>query len=153
MKITVINANRILIAEPSESTLRFSSAIAESLDVRVIAAADGREAYRILHEDQQFIAVFYNLVMPHLDAPELIKYMKSERRLTHIPIVVATNKERFHLINECQRAGVHALLQKPYTPSQFASMLGLLISQKQKVAEQRGFARSHLRLAPIRKSG
>lgn len=129
--------NRILLADPHDAALRFSMAIAEKYDCTIVPAVDGREAYRILHSDADFIGVIFSLVMPRLDAPAIIRFMKTEKRLMRIPAMVLTDLESFQLVAEALRTGACAVIPKPYTSTQFAAMLGLLISQKHRLYNQR----------------
>ena len=56
--------------------------ILEKENFSVVTARDGREAYKILQADPNFTAAILDVVMPHISGPELVRYMKSEERLT-----------------------------------------------------------------------
>jgi DNA-binding response OmpR family regulator len=149
----IVPINRILIADPLAAALNFSATVAEKMHFEVVTVSDGREAYRILQGDSNFIGAIFNLVMPYLDGPELIKFMRTEKRLMKIPAMLMTDRESLQLVFAGQKAGACALIQKPFTSNQFASMLGLLISQKHRLLTTKTATRpSHLQLAPVAKT-
>jgi two-component system alkaline phosphatase synthesis response regulator PhoP len=60
---------RVLVADDDPAILRLVSAILEKENYAVISAGDGREAYKILQNDQNFIAAVFDVVMPHISGP------------------------------------------------------------------------------------
>src|ERR1700694_729659 len=72
---------RILVADDDPAILRLVSAILEKENYGVVAARDGREAYKILQGDQNFTAAIFDVVMPHISGPELVRSMTTEERL------------------------------------------------------------------------
>ena len=45
-----------------------------------MTARDGREAYKILQSEANFTAAIFDVVMPHISGPELVRFMKTEKR-------------------------------------------------------------------------
>jgi CheY-like chemotaxis protein len=84
------NARRILVADDDPAILRLVATILEKEDFNVVTARDGREAYKILQADPDFTAAVLDVVMPHISGPELVRQMKTEKRLMNIPVMMMT---------------------------------------------------------------
>ena len=120
---------RILVADDDPAILRLVTAIVEKEGYTVIAARDGREAYKILQSDGDFIAGIFDVVMPHIQGPELVRYMKTEKRLMRIPVMMMTAEQNPKLSSDSFAAGAVVFLPKPFTTSQVQVMLRMLISK------------------------
>ena len=82
---SVSSKRRILVADDDPAILRLVTAILEKENYGVVAARDGREAYKIMQGDQNFTAAIFDVVMPHISGPELVRFMKTEKRLMTYP--------------------------------------------------------------------
>jgi CheY-like chemotaxis protein len=120
---------QILVADDDPAILRLVQAIAEKDGFRVVFAKDGREAYKILQSGETFAVAVFDVVMPYIQGTELAKYMKSEKRLMNIPIIMMTAEQNPRLSSESFSAGAVVFLPKPFTASQLQVMLRML-SQK-----------------------
>jgi len=120
---------RILVADDDPAILRLVSAILEKENYGVVAARDGREAYKILQSDPGFTAAIFDVVMPHISGPELVRYMKSEKRLMKIPVMMMTAEQDPKLSSDSFSAGAVVFLPKPFTTAQLHIMLQMLIGK------------------------
>jgi two-component system chemotaxis response regulator CheY len=127
--ITTQVSGRILVAQDDAVIMRLVTAILEKEGFRVVAARDGREAYRILHLDTDFVAAIFDMNMPYLKGLDLISHMQTERRLRRIPVMIMTAEQDLTLCSESFAAGAAFLIQKPFTPTQIHTMLRLLVSK------------------------
>src|SRR5437763_10655247 len=120
---------RILVADDDPSILRLITAIAEKDGYTVVPARDGREAYKILQSDNNFIAAILDVVMPHISGPELVRFMKTEKRLMRIPVMMMTAEQDPKLSSESFAAGAVVFLPKPFTAAQLQTMLRMLVAK------------------------
>jgi CheY-like chemotaxis protein len=120
---------RILVADDDPAILRLVSTILEKEEYVVVGARDGREAYRILQNDQNFVAAILDVVMPHISGPELVRYMKTEKRLMRIPVMMMTAEQDPKLSSDSFAAGAVVFLPKPFTTAQLQIMLQMLIGK------------------------
>ena len=95
------------------------------------SARDGREAYQLLQKGGDFLACVFDVVMPHIQGPELVRYMRTERRLMKIPVMMMTAEQNPKLSSDSFAAGAVVFLPKPFTTSQLQIMLRMLISKAQ----------------------
>src|ERR1700694_55903 len=84
------NRRRILVADDDPAILRLVTGILEKENFGVVSARDGREAYKILQGDKDFTAAILDVVMPHISGPELVRFMKTEKSLMRIPVMIIT---------------------------------------------------------------
>src|SRR6059058_1403476 len=122
---------RILVADDDPAILRLVTAIVEKEGYKVVPARDGREAYKILQADSDFVAGIFYVVMPNIQGPELVRYMKTEKRLMKIPVMMMTAEQNPKLSSDSFAAGAVVFLPKPFTTSQLQVMLRMLISKSQ----------------------
>jgi DNA-binding response OmpR family regulator len=123
------NTRRILVADDDPAILRLVTAILEKENFGVVSARDGREAYKILQSDQKFTAAILDVVMPHISGPELVRFMKTEKRLMRIPVMMMTAEQDPKLSSDSFAAGAVVFLPKPFTTAQLHIMLQMLISK------------------------
>jgi CheY-like chemotaxis protein len=123
------SARRVLVADDDPAILRLVKTILEKENYNVITARDGREAYKILQNDQNFTAAVFDVVMPHISGPELVRYMKTEKRLMRIPVMMMTAEQDPKLSSDSFSAGAVVFLPKPFTTAQLQIMLQMLIGK------------------------
>jgi CheY-like chemotaxis protein len=122
-------SRRILVADDDPAILRLVTAIVEKEGYTVVSARDGREAYKLLQADSDFVAGIFDVVMPHIQGPELVRYMKTEKRLMKIPVMMMTAEQNPKLSSDSFSAGAVVFLPKPFTTAQLQIMLRMLIAK------------------------
>jgi len=123
------DGRRILVADDDPAILRLIETILEKEKYSVVSARDGREAYKILQADPHFTAAILDVVMPHISGTELVRYMKSEKRLMNIPVMMMTAEQDPKLSSDSFAAGAVVFLPKPFTTAQLQIMLQMLIGK------------------------
>lgn len=122
-------SRRILVADDDPAILRLVTTIVEKEGYTVVTARDGREAYKLLQTDSDFLAGIFDVMMPHIQGPELVRYMRTEKRLMKIPVMMMTAEQNPKLSSDSFAAGAVVFLPKPFTTSQLQIMLRMLISK------------------------
>jgi len=120
---------RVLVADDDPAILRLVSTILEKEGFSVVSARDGREAYKALQSDSSFIAAVFDVVMPHIPGPELVRYMKTEKRFMKIPVMMMTAEQDPKLSSDSFAAGAVVFLPKPFTTVQLQTMLRMLVGK------------------------
>lgn len=120
---------RILVADDDPAILRLITTILEKDNYSVVTARDGREAFKVLQHDTGFIAAILDVVMPHISGPELVRHMKTEKRLMRIPVMMMTAEQDPKLSSDSFAAGAVVFLPKPFTTAQLQIMLQMLIGK------------------------
>ena len=122
-------SRRILVADDDPAILRLIQTILQKDRYKVVTARDGREAYKILQHDTDFIAAIIDVVMPQISGPELVRHMKTEKRLNKIPVMMMTAEQDTKLSSDSFSAGALVFLPKPFTTAQLKTMLQMLIGK------------------------
>jgi len=120
---------RVLVADDDPAILRLVTAILQKEGFTVIGARDGKEAYRALQDNSGFTAAVFDVVMPHIQGPELVRYMKTEKRFMNIPVMMMTAEQDPKLSRDSFAAGAVVFLPKPFTTVQLQTMLRMLVGK------------------------
>lgn len=118
---------RILVVDDDPVTGQLLLAIGLREGYQVVSVVDGRQAFRMLKSDADFAAAVFNMTMPNLEGVDLVRYMKTEKRLMRIPIVIVAGAHGLKLIADSFAAGALAFLPKPFTTEKLARTLRLAI--------------------------
>jgi putative two-component system response regulator len=121
---------RVLIADDDPALLNRVSGILEREGYSAIAARDGRETFRILSSDCDFVAAIFDADMPYLMGSDLINHMRTEKRLMRIPVMLMS-AGRGPLLSSCAlTSGASIFLPKPFTSDQLRGLLRMLESNR-----------------------
>jgi two-component system, chemotaxis family, chemotaxis protein CheY len=118
---------RVLVADDDPVMRHLVTTLLKQREYEAVVASDGREAYRILQTDSRFSAAIFDMTMPFLEGLDLIRYMKSEKRLMSIPIMMISAEQDIKLMADSFSAGATAFLPKPFTPEQLQSAIRMLL--------------------------
>lgn len=121
--------SKVLVADDDPAILRLVKAIVEKEGFEVVAARDGKEAYKFLQSGEVFVAAIFDVVMPYIQGTELVRYMQSEKRLMKIPVLMMTAEQNPRLSSDSFSAGAVAFLPKPFTTSQLQTMLRMCVQR------------------------
>jgi len=124
-----IAKGRVLVADDDPAILRLVTAILEKEGYAVVGARDGREAYKALQNNANFTAAVFDVVMPHIPGPELVRYMRTENRFNKIPVMMMTAEQDPKLSSDSFAAGAVVFLPKPFTTVQLQTMLRMLVGK------------------------
>ncbi len=122
----------ILAADADESALRRIKSLLSGEPYAVVAAHDGREAWRALKESGHFFsAAVVALDLPGFDGLELMRMAKADPYLRRVQVVatVAADTDR-DARAECFAAGAVACLPKPFTKAQLLAVVRLAAGGK-----------------------
>jgi len=125
----VSKGRRVLVADDDPAILRLVTTILVREGFTVVAARDGREAFKALESDGDFTAAVFDVVMPHIRGPELVRHMKTEERLMKIPVMMMTAEQDPKLSLDSLAAGAVIFLPKPFTTGQLQTMLRMLVGK------------------------
>jgi CheY-like chemotaxis protein len=128
-------SNRILIADDDPVIRHLVTSIATKLGYTPVPLNDGRAAFSLLKADADFTAAILDMSMPYLEGLDVIRYMRTEKRLRRIPVVLITGEQSIKLMADSFTAGASAFLPKPFTPDQLQNLLRMLLAAKMPTAQ------------------
>jgi DNA-binding response OmpR family regulator len=121
---------RILIADDDPVMRHLLTSIVRKEGYEAVVVDDGREAYRILQSDADFKAGIFDMMMPHLEGLDIIRYMRTEKRLQRIPVMMISADRDLRLMARSFVAGATLFLTKPFNTEQFLTTLRILLTNQ-----------------------
>jgi CheY-like chemotaxis protein len=121
---------RVLVADDDPVMRHLITTIIKQQNYEVVVVEDGRAAYRVLQSDAQFAAAVLDMSMPFLEGLDLVRYMRTEKRLMRIPIMMVSAEQDIKLMASSFSAGATAFLPKPFTPEQLQSAIRMLLGNR-----------------------
>jgi CheY-like chemotaxis protein len=110
---TVLNGRRVLIVDDDIRNIFALASVLEEHGMTAISASNGRDALRIISEQQDVDIVLMDIMMPDMDG---IATMREARKLTScrdLPIIALTAKAMKGDRDRCIEAGAWDYLSKP----------------------------------------
>jgi CheY-like chemotaxis protein len=124
---------RILLAEDSDRDVELTLAALEehNLANEVVVARDGAEALDYLYHRGKFsghanglpVVVLLDLKMPKVDGLEVLRQMRLDTQLKHIPVVMITSSREEQDLLKSYQLGANAYVVKPVDFQQFANSI------------------------------
>ena len=113
-----MNKAQILAVDDDAVNLDIISATFDGSDVEITFADSGARAVALLDDpSQQFDLVVLDRMMPGMDGMDVLRWIKAQPRLAHIPVIMQTAAAAPDQVEEGLRAGAHYYLTKPYAPA------------------------------------
>jgi len=119
--------SRVLIADDDPVIRHWLTSILEGEGHGVVSMNDGRDAYRLLQGDADFAGAVFDMSMPYLEGSDLIRFMRTEKRLVRIPVMLITAESDIKLLAKGLAAGATILLPKPFTRKRLEQMLRMML--------------------------
>jgi len=88
---------KILVADDDKHLVKILMVRFETSGYDVVGTHDGREALEKMKEENPDLAVL-DIAMPELDGYALVKEMKADEALKHLPVIILTGKEQMEEI-------------------------------------------------------
>jgi|GEM_PF-461872 len=84
-------------------------------DFNVSMAVNGREALSMI-EEKPYDLVLLDIMMPEIDGYAVLKHLKNDARLQHIPVIMISAIEEMDSVMKCMEIGADDYLTKPFDP-------------------------------------
>lgn len=115
----------MLLVEDDRSARRYLEVTLRRSGYKVIAAEDGLEAMK-LALNSEIDVVVTDAIMPHLSGQQLARFIRSNAKLAHVPIVLLTGQENKEAANSPDNP-IDAFLYKPVKAEELTSCLAKLL--------------------------
>lgn len=113
----------ILIVEDSVTTRALIRAIIEEMgDFNIIEAGSGFEALKIL-PTREFSLVITDVNMPDINGLELINFIKSNSRYSHVPLVIVSTERSDEDRKRGMALGAAAYITKPFKAQELQEVI------------------------------
>jgi two-component system, sensor histidine kinase and response regulator len=95
----------------------------------VVTANDGHDALAAMRE-RPFDLVLLDIMMPDMDGYEVLRRVKSDGSLQHIPVVMISAVDELQSVVRCIAAGAEDYLTKPFNPTLLQARIGACLEKK-----------------------
>ncbi len=120
-------SQRVLVADDDPLIRKLVASAIQREGFVVVTANNGRDAYRILKSDGNFGAAIFDMTIPQFKGLDMIRYMRTEKRLMRVPIMMISAEHDIRLMASSFAAGASAFLAKPFTSEQVRNTLRMLV--------------------------
>ena len=117
----------VLLVEDDRSVRRYLEVTLQRSGYRVVTAADGLEAMKLALSSSIDVVVT-DAIMPNLGGQELARFLRSNQKLAHLPIVLLTGQENKGSVAD--ESLIDAFLYKPVKADELRSCLSGLLRQE-----------------------
>jgi two-component system, sensor histidine kinase ChiS len=117
----------VLLAEDDRALRRYLEVVLQRAGYRVVSAADGLEAMKILL-NTSVDAIITDAIMPNLSGYELCRFVRSSQHLSHLPLMLLSALDPKNAASEAE--SVDAFLAKPVSSEELVECLNRLVSAR-----------------------
>jgi adenylate cyclase len=125
----VAGRGTILVVDDNEGNREILSRRLVRDGYKVISAEDGRRALDFLR-DQGIDLVLLDVMMPEMDGYEVLKRLKSDQALRHIPVLMISALDETDSVIRCIELGAEDYLPKPFNPVLLRARIGACLEKK-----------------------
>jgi two-component system chemotaxis response regulator CheY len=104
---------KILIVEDDEDLHTLYGLYLQGSDYEILRAFNGQEGLNILDVESPRVIIL-DMIMPVMDGEEFFIKLRTERKITKIPVIIASVNDKIpqKILN---LGNVHAVLKKPFS--------------------------------------
>jgi len=95
----------------------------------VATAENGRVGLQMVRE-KPFDTVLLDLLMPEIDGFDVLKVIKADARIRHLPVIVISGEEDLAGITRCISIGAEDYMQKPFDPVLLRARVSACVEKK-----------------------
>lgn len=137
-------AGSILIVDDDKQNCDLLSRHLQKLGHRICVVFSGREALTTLSHEN-FDLVLLDVMMPEMNGYQVLKHIKDDENLRHIPVIMLSALDEIHQVVLCIEAGAEDYLHKPFNSILLNARINASLEKKRLVDRERAF------LAQLRK--
>ena len=119
----------ILVADDEEDIRIFTNRTLTREGHTVTLADDGEEAASLMSQNN-YDLVILDIMMPNMNGPEVVKYMKNDERLRMVPILLFSASGPIHNLADEVKEIADAYLRKPFMRKEFLQVVNKLLKTK-----------------------
>jgi two-component system, OmpR family, alkaline phosphatase synthesis response regulator PhoP len=119
---TAVMNNTILVVDDQPHIVRLIQVNLEKEGYRVVTAGDGVEGMEKVRQELPALVIL-DVIMPRKDGFEVLREIKEDAALAHIPVVMLTVKAHNADIVEGLKEGAELYLPKPFHPKELVTLV------------------------------
>jgi CheY-like chemotaxis protein len=105
----------ILLIDDDQDTLKLLQLVLSTIGFRVTWAKNGKEAARLLAEEDLPVLIFCDILMPELDGFDTLAAIRSDPRTHDIPVLMLSAIDQQKDVERAIAAGANGYITKPFS--------------------------------------
>lgn len=126
----ILKDKKVLIADDDVRNIFSLTKALELHGMKVLPAMDGKEALKVLKQDDSVDVVLMDMMMPEMDGYETIREIRTEQKYKNLPILAVTAKAMMGDREKCIAVGASDYISKPVDIDQLVSLLRVWLYDK-----------------------
>lgn len=126
----ILKDKTVLIADDDVRNIFSLTKALEIQGMKVISAMDGKEALKILNENNSIDVVLMDMMMPEMDGYETIREIRILPQFRNLPVLAVTSKAMMGDREKCIAVGASDYISKPVDIDQMVSLLRVWLYDK-----------------------
>lgn len=122
-------AKTILVAEDDPVTRKFVVSLLEERGYEVLVAEDGEHAVALAVSAVPDLIVS-DLVMPYRDGFEVLRAIRNDPRVAHLPVLILSMRDREEDIVRGLESGADEYVVKPFNAREFVARVRKLLAPR-----------------------
>ena len=119
--------SKVMVVDDSRTIRIILTKMLTELGFEVCPAGDGKEALEVVGREQgSFSAIMADWNMPEMNGLELVKHLRSDPRLSAVPIMMITTETETRQVMAALEAGANEYVMKPFSRDIIADKLRLM---------------------------
>lgn len=127
-----VMASKILVADTSPTLRNIAQSLLSKHGYEVLSAQDGAEALRTARSGRPDV-VFLDESLPVMDGAQVLKELKQDQDLKHVPVVVLLTRHQPDREKQLQQMGADSFIVKPLNPAQILAQAERCVSAQKPV--------------------
>ena len=119
----ILKGKTVLLADDDVRNIFSLTKALEVHGMKVLPAMDGKEALKILKEDDTIDIVLMDMMMPEMDGYETIREIRISPQFRNLPVLAVTSKAMMGDREKCIAVGASDYISKPVDIDQLVSLL------------------------------
>lgn len=117
---------KLLIIDDESSTSLLLRWLLRDEPYQTFTANSFKEAVNLLRENA-FHLILLDLIMPDVDGFEMLDYLKADKRLQKIPVIIVSVKSDMESIEAALRKGARDYIVKPYNTRDLRNKIEIIL--------------------------
>lgn len=128
LKIQHNNKNRrkVLFIDDDIVVLQMGKLMLKDLGYDTILADGGKKGVELLNTNKKIDLILLDLMMPDMYGLDVLRYIKSQKTLREIPLILQTGVRNQEDIDAAYKLGIFGVLAKPYNKKDLLSVMDSL---------------------------
>ncbi|QSW89405.1 response regulator [Flavobacterium endoglycinae] len=126
----ILFEKKVLIVDDDVRNIYSLTKALEVFKMNIITAFDGKEAIKVLNDNEDTDIVLLDMMMPNMDGYETAEKIRANPKFLNLPLIAVTAKAMTGDREKCIKAGASDYITKPVDVDQLLSLLRVWLYDK-----------------------